>query len=266
MGRGRGLPSLELTKRHKFVAISGFCAAGLIAIQTVPYDLRYGGILALTSLSSLLTLAVLWKEMAGVKYWMLLILPSAFTAAVSLFYFLLPVRWATRLPVAVLFGISFYLLLLTLNIFNVAAIRTIALLRAAHAVGVLFTLISAFFIFNVYYSLHLNFLLLFLLIFVTSFVLLLQALWAFELEDLVSRRVLLYTAVYALSVAEIGLTLGFWPIVPIYGSLALTSALYVFLGLTQVHFTQRLTKRAVWEYVLVAASTVAILLLTSKWG
>ena len=76
---------------------------------------------------------------------------------VALFYFLLPVRWLTRLPVLAIFGISMYLLFLTQNIYNIAAIRTIQLLRAAHAVGFLFTIVSAFLIYNVIFALHLPF-------------------------------------------------------------------------------------------------------------
>ena len=62
-----------------------------------------------------------------------LTLPTLFTAAVGLFYFLLPVRWLTRLPVVILYSIGIYALLLTENIYNVAAERTIALFRAAHS-------------------------------------------------------------------------------------------------------------------------------------
>ena len=44
-----------------------------------------------------------------------------------------------------LFGIGQYTLLLTANIFSVAAIRTIALFRAAVAVGFVMTLLTGFF-------------------------------------------------------------------------------------------------------------------------
>ncbi len=256
----------QFTKRHKFVALSVTVTVGMLVIQVLPFEIRYMAILGLVSFASLLTLGVLWSDMAGVKYWILLILPSALTAAVALFYYLLPVRWATRLPVALAYGIGFYLLLLTLNIFNVAAIRTIALLRAAHAVGILFTLISAFFIFNVYFSLHFPFWMIFILVGATSFLLILQSLWAFELEDLISKKILKYSIVYTLAVTQIALSLAFWPIVPIYSALGLTAALYVFLGLSQIHLQNRLTSRAVWEYAIVATATIVILILNTHWG
>ena len=70
---------------------------------------------------------------------------DAFYGAVAFFYFLLPVRWLTRIPVVVLYAVGIYALLLTENIYNVAADRTIALLRAAHSVGYLLTLDNVFF-------------------------------------------------------------------------------------------------------------------------
>ena len=70
---------------------------------------------------------------------------DAFTAAIALFYFLLPVRWLTRVPVAVLYAVGMYALLLTENIYNVAADRTIALLRAAQSIGYLLTLLTYFY-------------------------------------------------------------------------------------------------------------------------
>lgn len=256
----------QFTKRHKFVALSVVATVGMLVVQALPFEIRYIAILGLVSFVSILTLSVLWPDMAGVKYWILLILPSAFTAAVALFYFLLPVRWATRLPVALGYGICFYLLLLTLNIFNVAAIRTIALLRAAHSVGILFTLISSFFIFNVFFSLHFAFWAIFVLVGFTSFLLILQALWSFELEDLISKKVLKYTTVYTLAISQISLGLSFWPIVAIYSALGLTAAIYVFLGLSQIQLQNRLTSRAVWEYAVVATSIIIILVLNTHWG
>jgi hypothetical protein len=83
----------------------------------------------------------------GIEWLTVLTLPPLYTAGVGLFYFLLPVRWLTRLPVAMAYGLGMYVLLLTENIFSVASIRTIQLLRAAQAVGFLLTLVTGFFLY-----------------------------------------------------------------------------------------------------------------------
>jgi len=143
------ITSYQITKRQKLVLMSFFLTVVLVATQTVPENLRFAtiGFLALSTL--LLAVFSLWGELAGAKYFLLLLLPVYFVVGASLFYFLLPVRWLTRLPFALTFGISVYLLMLTANIYNVAAVRTIALHRAARAVGMLFTLVAAFFLINV---------------------------------------------------------------------------------------------------------------------
>ena len=132
------ITSFEITKRQKLVFMTFVLTFFLIITQVVDESMRFQtvGLLALLTIG--LSIFALWGELAGIKYLLLLLLPVYFVAGASLFYFLLPVRWLTRLPFAVLFGISVYLLMLTSNIYNVAAIRTIALLRAAHAVGLLF--------------------------------------------------------------------------------------------------------------------------------
>src|SRR4030042_5994664 len=143
------IASWTITKRQKFILTAGFLTVFLVTSQTVPESLRFQTIAVLALATLVLSIFSLWGELSGIKYFLLLLLPVYFVSGVTLFYFLLPVRWLTRLPFAFLFGISVYLLMLTANIYNVAAIRTIALLRAAHAVGLLFSLTSTFFLTHV---------------------------------------------------------------------------------------------------------------------
>src|SRR3972149_249894 len=133
-----------LTKRQQFVAITILLTFGLVLTQLVSDELRYLFVTGLALVTFLFSAFALREDLRGVEWVTLLTLPTLFTAAVALFYFLLPVRWLTRVPVAVLFGVGIYALLLTENIYNVAAIRTIALLRAAHSVGFLLTLVTYF--------------------------------------------------------------------------------------------------------------------------
>ena len=103
-------------------------------------------------------------------------------------------------------------------------------------------------------------------IFVITLPLLISAIWAFELEEHLSVRVLVYSFVISLAVAQIALALSFWPILPIIGALATVSALYVSLGVTQFHFADRLTRRTVLEYSSVAAVVFILMLITTHWS
>lgn len=258
--------TFEFTKRHKFILAAIIATIFLALTQVVPENLRYWSVAILALLTAGLTLVTLWEEFAGIKYTILLILPVFFVISVALFYYLLPVRWLTRVPVLITFGISMYLLFLTQNIYNIAAIRTIQLLRAAHAVGFLFTIITAFLLYNVVFALHLQFYFLAGLIFILTFPLLVSAVWSFELEEHLSIRVLVYSLVLSYIVAHVALALSFWPVLPIIGALATVSTLYVSLGLTQFHFTDRLSKRTIWEYASVAAVVFVLMLITTSWN
>jgi len=262
----RKITSYEITKRQKLILMSFFLSVILLATQTVGEDIRYQVMGFMVVATAFLAVFSLWGELSGIKYFLLLLLPIYFVAGASLFYFLLPVRWLTRLPYAFLFAISIYLLMLTSNIYNVAAIRTIALLRAAHAVGLLFSLIATFFLVNVLFSLHLPFYLLVAGIVVVTFPLYLVSLWSYELEEFISRRVFIYALVFTFVSSQIAIVLSFWPIMPINGALSLATIMYVLLGLARLDFEERLNRRVAWEHVAVAFVVLVIILMTTRWG
>jgi len=260
------ITSFEITKRQKLILMSIFLTGVLITTQTVSESMRFQTMGFLAVATIFLSIFALWGELSGIKYFLLILLPVYFVMGASLFYFLLPVRWLTRLPFAFLFGISVYLLMLTSNIYNVAAIRTIALLRAAHAVGLLFSIVSTFFLANVLFSLHLPFYLVVAGSFLITFPLYLVGLWSYELEEFISRKVFLYSLIFALVSAQIALVLSFWPIVPINGALALATLVYVLLGLAQFEFQEKLKPRVIWEHLTVAFVVFVIIVITTRWG
>lgn len=256
----------QITKRQKLTLMSFFLTIVLIATQTVSESLRYQVMAFLGLATALLAVFSLWGELSGIKYFLLLLLPVYFVMGASLFYFLIPVRWLTRLPFALLFGVSVYLLMLTSNIYNIAAIRTIALLRAAHAVGLLFTLISAFFLTNVLFSLHLAVYWIVPAVVAICMPLYLVSLWSYELEEYISRRVLLFAVVFTLVTVQIAAVVSFWPIVPINGALVVVTIMYVLLGLGQFVFGEKLKQRIVWEHLSVAIVVIFIVLLSTRWS
>lgn len=260
------ITSYKITKRQRLILMAFFLTAILVATQIVPEHLRLGTIGFLTIATMFLVIFSLWGELSGIKYFLLLLLPVYFVVGASLFYFLLPVRWLTRLPFAIVFGISVYLLMLTANIYNIAAIRTIALHRAARAVGMLFTLVAAFFLINVLLSLHSPFYLNTLGVILISGPLYLVQLWSTELEEFISQRVAIYTGVFTLVTAQMATVFSFWPLQPINGALILVTVMYVLLGVGQFAIVEGLKKRITYEYVVVATVVTLIVILTTRWG
>lgn len=257
--------NFKLNKRQKIVIASAVLTIGLLSTQLVNFDLRFRFITGLGILSYFLSLWALWEGLNRTKAVILMILPAFFTLAVASFYFLLPVRWLTRLPVAFAFGLFFYLLLLAQNVFNVAAIRTIPLYRAASTASFLFTLLSAFFIYNVIYAFNLFFFWNGLAVTLISFPLILQVLWSIDMEDNLQASIVFQSAILSLILGEFALTFSFWPMATTIWSLSLASAMYVLVGLTTQLLRGKLTKRVVWEYIGLGIIVLLVGFLTTSW-
>lgn len=257
---------LEFSKREKFALIVFLLTTGLLVIQLSPSFWRYP-LTGILILAAYLLCAWGWREdLSGVEWLTLFILPTMYTGAISFFYFLLPVRWLTRLPTAVLFALGMYAILLVENIYNVAAVRTIQLLRAAHSVGLLATLFTVFMLLATITSLRLPFYGNFFLVFLVLFPLILQALWVMELEPGISRPILIYTLALTLILAELAFVFSFWPMPTTIEALFLTTVGYSLVGMTQQHLIGRLFKRTAWEFMAVSAIVFLLVLLTTKWG
>ncbi len=240
--------------------------AGLLGAQTASLEWRYWLVGGLTVFSWLLSAWSLREGLAGVEWLTALMPPVLFTAAVGLFYILLPQAWWAKVMIVFLFGVGQYALLLSANIFSVAAIRTIALLRAAHAVGFVMTLLTGFFLYNTILSLRLSFWWQGTMVWVASALLLLPALWSVELLEKIGEEIWQFCLGLGWSLGWLAVAIAFWPISLAVASLFLTTSLYVFLGISQNYFSRRLFPRTVTEYLVVGVVVLVTMLVTSAWG
>ena len=155
---------------------------------------------------------------------------------------------------AAFFGLSFYLLLLSQNIFNVSSIRTIPLYRAASTANFLATVFSAFCLFSVIHALNLGFAWNGLAVALISFPLNLQVLWTIEMEERVTPYIIVQSLIISLVLAEMALIFSFWPTeskIRAYAVAAvLTSAMYSLLGVTTHHLRDRLSPKIIREYLI----------------
>lgn len=254
-----------LNKRQKIIIASVILTFGLLSTQLVDFNLRFRFLAGLTVLAYILSLWALWEGINFLKAIILLILPTLFALGLASFYFLLPVRWLTRLPVALIFGLSYYLLLLSQNVFNVASIRTIPLYRAASTTAFLFTLITAFFLFNVIHAFNLLFIWNGLLVFTVGFFLILQIIWSIDMKERLSTAVTVQSFTLSFSLAEISMVLSFWPMVTTMWSLTLASVMYVLIGLTTQILRDRMGRRVLWEYLSIGTLIFLVAFLTTSW-
>lgn len=261
--------NLGFTKRQKIIISAILLTIGLLSTQLVNFELRFKFIAGLGVAAYFLSLWALWEGLNLTKALVLLILPTLYTLGVSSYYFVLPIRWLTRFPVAFIFGLFFYFLLLAQNVYNVAAIRTIPLYRAASTATLLFTWITALLFYNVIDSFNLMFLWNGVVVFLISFPLILQSLWSIEMKDSISIDILVKSLIISLVVGEFGFALSFWPPVPTFittmWALELSVVLFIVLGMSSDFLRKRLNKREVGWYVVVGTFLLLATLLTTSW-
>lgn len=256
---------MNLTKRQKIVISTIFISINLLVTFLVGPELRLKSMLTLLVLTYLLSLWSLWEGLTPIKAFVLLTLPAMYAFAMSSAYFVLPIRWLTRLPVIIFFGFSFYLLLLSQNIFNVASIRTIPLYRAASTVSFVATIFTALVAYTVIYTLRWLFLWNGLAAAAVSFPLILQNIWSVEMEDKVSAPALMQGLVISLIIGEIAVAFSFWPMQPLTWAIALVTTLYVILGIFLQYLRKRLSGEEVRVYLLVGGIIWSAIFLFTSW-
>ncbi len=260
------IKEIKLSKRQEFVIITLFLTFFLIITQNMSSIWRFISLFFLSFLAYFLSAFGLREDLKKVEWFALLILPLMFTISLAVFYFLLPVRWLTRIPFAILYAIGIYATLLVENIYNVAVNRSIQLLRVAHAVGFLITITTLFLLFNTLFSFHLTsfYNLLFTLIIV--FPLSLQALWAIKLtEESIGWDVFLLSIFFSLIIGEAAFIISFWPLNAVLTSLFLSTAFYGLIGSGQLFLGKRLFRKNVIEYLQVFLLIFILVLFTVNY-
>ncbi len=254
-----------ISRRQQFVIVTVVLTALLLLTQIVPLELRYPLVALLSVVAYGLSAFALREDLRGIEWVTLLMLPALFTTAVSMFYFLLPVRWLTRLPVAVLYGIGMYALLLTENIYNVAVDRTIALLRAAHSVGFLLTLLTYFLLTQTVLAFRFMPPVNAVMIGTISFALVVPSLWSMELTEQVSRRVKYISIAITFFLLNLIWIFSFLPTRATLQALFFTTAFYSSVGMGQQYLVEKLYKKNVIEFGVVAAIVFIITIVATSW-
>ena len=255
--------NLGIGKRQKIIIAALLLTAGLLITHSNAFLFMQTRLILILAVGAyVISLWALWEGLNKTKAIILMILPVFFTVAVASFYFLLPIRWLTRLPEILIFGFLFYSLLLAQNVFNVASTRTIPLYRAASTVSFLFTLITAFLLYNVIYAFQMPFYWNAILVSIISFPLILQMLWHIKMDSL-SSQVVVYSLVVSLLIGEAALVFSFWPAVSIIWSLFLAAFLYVILAIITDFLKDRLDQSNIIEYVSVSGVVIVASILVS---
>ncbi len=273
-----------MSKRQKFVIATLILTLGIVLIRYPMFQWRYRVLVYLVIDWALSLWALHDRDFGGVEWVTLLILPTMFSLGGALVFPLLPrsfdsfLIWnispdsglllglGIRMAFLLLFAVGYYAVLLTRNIYNVAAIRTIQLLRAAHSVGFMMVLLTALSLFLVTASFHLSSFWNFCFIFIISLPLALSALWSINLEEGINRQLRLMTVFMALAVAEVGWIMSFWPVSVSLYALVLTTVFYTLVGMGQYYLSERLFGNTSREFVAVLVIIFILMIFTTSWS
>ena len=254
-----------MTKRRKFILSSFILAVCLLVTQYIPVDFRFIGVAILFGISYAVSAWALSEDLKGIEWGTIIPVPALYSASVALFYYLLPQNTLARLLVLTIFGVGMYAVYLTSNIYSVAATRTIQLVRAAHAVGFVMTLLTLVLFFNTIYSLHLDWWANGPLVGLVSLPLVLSALWSVKLEERVSVKIIRYTILIILGLVEVATAISFLPLTVWVSSLFTATVAYVGLGILQHDLSERLFERTLQEYIGIGIFVLLATMLVTRW-
>ena len=213
----------------------------------------------------LLTAFAILEGITGREWIMLFIMPVYFTLVLTLLYFFFPQRWLTRLPFLIIYSISLYAIMLSQNIFNVGAQKSLQLYRAAFSVNYLYITLTAFLVYNLILSFRLTFIENNFYILLASLPLAIHFFWSSDAKVTIDREVIKYGIFVSVIISEVSLAFSFIPISIAVFALFLTSLLYSLLGICQAHIQQKLYRERIREYLFVLGFVLIIVILSINW-
>ncbi len=251
----------KIEKRFRF-AISTFVLVGFMLLASFfSFDKAFIFLPILVVLSYILTYFSLLEGVEKMGWFGLFFMPVAVTVSWYLFYYLFPVRWITRFPFVLLYGISIYATFLCSNIFNVGVEKNLQLYRAAFSVNFFYHALTMFFFLNIVFSLQQYFIVNALVCGVIGLVFSIQLLWTIRLKKYLDKEVCKYAVFVALVLFQAGLIISFLPLQSSVYALFITTTYYSLTGLIHHFVDQRLFKETIREYSIVWVFVLVITLL-----
>lgn len=257
---------LPIEKRVRFVTSTVVLSLLLLTATFSFYDKAWIFIPVLFVATYAFTFFSILEDIEKAEWLTLFIMPLGLSIVFYMFYYLIPVRWLTRVPFIAMYAISIYAILLTSNIFNVGVEKSIRLYKAAFSVNYFYHTILSFIAFSILFTLRENALFNALIAAVIIFPLAVQLLWTIKLQSTFERDMWAYAAFIALIIGQFTLVISFVPFKPSIAALLLTSGYYTVAGLTTAHIDGRLFKNTIREYLIVLVFVVIVSLMTlSGW-
>lgn len=242
-----------MNRKTLFASISLLLTFGLIILVVLPEHFKIGFAVFLSALAGFLTLVALRENLSGIEFLTLTALPILFTLGMSgILYHFPNFSIFFRTLFWFLFSFFFYIILLSGNIFNVAAEKPIPLVRASYTASFLVTLFSIFPLYTIVFKSNLDLWLALLLVSVFTFVLTFQSLWTLFLPKPFDPAIIWGSLLVTLVMTEAALSISFLQLESFFRALALSTIYYIVLGFSHHFLKKTLNNKVFWEYILVS--------------
>ena len=247
-------------KRKIFIVAAVLWGLSLLGLDRHWHGLVLGMLAGLLAVSLLGPPQDIWAGLAHTAP------PFLFVLSASLVFVYFPnFGFLFKLVLILVFVVAFYAILLSQNIFRVAAERgtRFPLFRAAQTSSFLLALFSAFLFLAALYKSSLPLVLQVLLGIVGASWLAFSHLWfSYQDSQAISVRSLLSGALLiGLGVGELGLAFSFLPIKSFFRALALATGFYIGLGFYKQVLEHTFNRKFLIEHLVVAVSVALILLI-----
>jgi hypothetical protein len=251
-----------IEKRVRFVIATVALSVILLTATFSYYDKAWFFIPVLFIATYIFTFFSILEDIERAEWLTLFIMPLGLSVVFYMFYYLIPVRWLTRVPFIAMYAVSIYAVLLTSNIFNVGVEKSIRLYKAAFSVNYFYHTILSFIAFSILFTLRENALFNGALAAVIIFPMAVQLLWTIKLQSSFEKDIWVYGTFIAILIGEFALVISFVPFKPSIAALILTTMYYAIAGLTTAYVDGRLFKNTIREYVIVLGFVLVVALLT----
>ncbi len=259
--------NVKISKREELVFFSLVLSGLLLVLFLIPLGvLKIVFLLLFCAIVFLVSLAVFRENLDGIEPFVLPILPVLFTLSISLFYNIISERWLTRISFIFLYGILIYSIFLVENVFSIAKIKNIQLMKVARTIYFFVSAFTVFLFSYVILSFHLIGIISASVTAVFVFLVSFTFIWSFSLEKKFAWGDAGISLFNSIVLFEAVLSLTFWPINIYLVSLFITSVYYSMVGIWDNILGFRVRGWSVMEYILINAAVFLLCLLTVNFG
>jgi len=251
-----------MSKRNKFLIFSTLLTLFLTLLPFFPSSFLTTAVSAFTIISGLFAVLCLWDYLSAIEYVTLLTLPVMFSLGMGSIILQFPnFSGFFRTILYGVYFLTYYILLLSLNIFNVAGEKPIPLLRAAYTSSFLVTTFTAFPIFTLLYKGSTGIIFEIILVFIITFLLSFQSVWSVFLPKSNVGLSLRTSLIVSILMTQTAFVFSFFPMESFFRSLLLSTFFYILLGFSHQYLKKTINGKSIFEYAFVGLVIVVLVFL-----